>query len=211
MTDQRDVDRYVKDPSLLVDLCREVIEQLDSGDDSSEMDAMEAQLREISRTVERLERSSVPVPDVLRAEKTRLAAALCDKTGTAALHHLTEEFDEILKDLRTRLGQTGSNTKRKRSRSKLSRSPKTDKKVLREQIIRALKKSGGRARLADVIEDMGRHLKGKLLPGDLELRQDGKTIAWINNAQWERLRMVRDGILSSDSPNGIWELTEDYR
>lgn len=211
MTDHKNIERYVKNPSLLVDLCREIIEQLDSGDDNAEMDAMEAQLREISRTIDRLEKSAVPIPDVLRAEKTRLAAALCDKTGTAALHHLTEEFEEILKDLRTRLRQPGDSTAGKRSHGKRSRSPKTDKNVLREQIISALKKSGGRARVANVIEEMGRHLKGKLLPGDLELRQDGKTIAWINNARWERQRMVREGILSSNSPNGIWELTEDYR
>src|SRR3972149_3602023 len=211
MTDHKDIDRYVKDPSLLIELCREVIEQLDSGDDDAEMDAMETQVREISRTIDRLEKSSVPVPDVLRAEKTRLAAALCDKTGTMALHHLAEEFEEILKDLRTGLGQDRASTARKRAPRKRSRSPKTDKKVLREQIIRALKKIGGRARVADVIEEMSRHLKGKLLPGDLELRQDGKTSDWVKNACWERLRMVREGILRDDSPNGIWELTEDHQ
>jgi hypothetical protein len=70
---------------------------------------------------------------------------------------------------------------------------------------------GGRAKVADVLQEMGRQLKGKLLPGDLELRKDGKTIAWVNNAQWQRLLMVREGILKNDSPNGIWELAEDHR
>jgi hypothetical protein len=88
---------------------------------------------------------------------------------------------------------------------------KTNKHVLRENIIRALKKLGGRAKVADVLQEMGRQLKGKLLPGDLELRKDGKTIAWVNNAQWQRLVMVREGILKHDSPNGIWELAENHR
>lgn len=211
MTDHKDVDRYVKDTGLLIALCQEVIEQLDSGDDNAEMDAMEAQLREISKTIGRLEKASVPIPDVLRAEKTRLAAALCDKTGTMVLHHLAEEFEGILKDLRTRLGQNRTSPSRKREPRKHSRSPKTDKKILREYIILALKKYGGRARMADVIEEMSRHLKGKLLPGDLELRQDGKTSAWVNNACWERMFMVKDGLLKNDSPHGIWELTEDHQ
>lgn len=211
MSHEHNIDRYVKDPSLLVELCREVIDQLDSEDDDFEITAMEAQLREISRSIERLERSSVPVPDVLRSEKTRLVTVLCNKTGTAALHHLAEELEEILKHLRVRLRQGSDNTVQKKSRGRRSRSPKTDKRVLRDHIVRALKKSGGRARVADVIEEMGRQLKGKLLPGDLELRQDGKTIAWINNACWERWRMVQEGVLSSDSPNGIWELAEGHR
>ena len=37
---------------------------------------MEAQLREIARAIDKLDKLGVPVPDALRAEKTRLAAAL---------------------------------------------------------------------------------------------------------------------------------------
>ena len=63
------------------------------------------------------------------------------------------------------------------------------------------------ARQAAVSQQLARlRLEGLVMP-----RRDGKTIAWINNAQWERFLMVKEGILRSDSPNGIWELTEDYR
>jgi hypothetical protein len=78
-------------------------------------------------------------------------------------------------------------------------------------IIEVLKSRGGRAKVAEALEGVGERLKDKFLPGDLEVRQDGKTPAWRNNAQWERLRMVHDGVLRSDSPNGVWELSEGRR
>ena len=212
MSTDNDLTRFVKDPSLLVDLCREVIEQLDVGSDGADIGEREAQLREISRTIERLEKAGVAVPDVLRGEKTRLAAALGSTTeATQALSHLSEELEEVLQDLQARLRHDGENTGHKKARGKRSRTAKTDRLVLRENIIRALKRQGGRAQVADVLQEVGRQMKGKLLPGDLEVRKDGKTITWMNNAQWERLRMVREGVLRKDSPNGIWELAEDDR
>jgi hypothetical protein len=52
-------------------------------------------------------------------------------------------------------------------------------------------------------------MDGKLLPGDLAFRRNGKTIAWQNNACWERLKMRQDGLLRDDSPSGIWELVKE--
>lgn len=95
-----EVERYVKDPSLLVELCREVIERLDAGGDNGDTAAMEAQLREIARAIDKLDKLGVPVPDALRGEKTRLAAALgVSAEATQTLNHLADELDELLKEL----------------------------------------------------------------------------------------------------------------
>jgi len=210
MSHSSESNRYVKDPGLLVDLCRDVIDQLDAGNDFAETVSMETQLREISKAVEKLKKAGVSVPDPLRAEKTRLVAALgIQAEGMQALNHLADELDGILKDLKSRLGRDVISTVRK-SRVKRSKLPKTGKDVLREQIIRALKKLGGRAKVSEVLDEIEKQLTGKLLPGDIEVRQDGKTLAWRNNTQWERLRMVRDGTLCNDSPNGVWELSEEH-
>ncbi len=83
--------------------------------------------------------------------------------------------------------------------------------MLREHIIRALKKLGGRARVADVFKELGRQLDGKLLPGDTEWREATNEYAWQNNVRWERYQMTRDGALRIGSPRGIWELSEDHR
>lgn len=209
MSNENDISQFVKDPSLLIELCREVIEKIDEEYDCAECQEKEAQLREIAKAVERLEKMGVAVPDALRAEKTRLAAELGTETKAGqALRHLADELDVIIKELNARLGRGSDQPTAKKPRGKRSRSPKTDKETLRAHIIQALRKLGGRARVAEILEEMGKQLAGKLLPGDLEIRQDGKNIVWKNNAQWERLRMTRDGTLRSDSPNGIWELSE---
>jgi hypothetical protein len=207
-----EVERYIKDPSLLVDLCREVIERLGAGSGNGETAAMEAQLREIARAIDKLDKLGVPVPDALRAEKTRLAAALgVSAEATQTLNHLAVELEEVLKDLKDRIGRPPAPTLAKKLRSKRSKAPKTEAATLRYLIVEVLRTRSGRAKVAEVLDEVGERLQGKLLPGDLEVRQDGKTLAWRNNTQWERLRMVHDGVLRSDSPNGIWELSEDHR
>ncbi len=211
MSDRPDIDRLVKDPSLLIELCRSVVDELDSNTDDSNVSEREAQLREISKAVERLEKLGVAVPDVLRAEKTRLAASLAvHADSTQALAQLAGEFTDILKELKARLGQEPA-TAEPRAKGKRSRAPKTDKNVLREHIIRALQKLGGSGRVGDVIEAMGRQLEGKLMPGDLEWREATKEYVWQNNTKWERYRMTQDGTLRNDSPYGIWALTENAK
>jgi len=207
MSQTSNIERYAKDPSLLIELCRDVIDRLDTGSNNDDTAAMEAQLREIAKTIEKLEKMGVPVPDALRGEKTRLAAALSITAEDArALQQLIDEFEDLLKDLRSRLNVNTVPADGKPIRRKRSNSPKTDPQTLRAHIIAALRNLGGRGRVADVLDEIGKQLEGKLLPGDLEIRQDGKTLAWRNNAQWERLRMVHDGTLRSDSSNGYWEL-----
>lgn len=209
MSSDIDIDHYVKDPSLLVELCREVIDRIDSGPDDPKSAEKEVQLREIAKAIEKLEKMGVPVPDSLRGEKTRLAAELgIQAQARQALHHLAEELDAIIKDLNTRLGRSNVPQAANKPRKKRSRSPKTNKDVLRKYIVKALRTSDGRAKVADVIEEMGRQLEGKLLPGDMEWRESTGEYAWQNNAKWERYRMTQDGTLRSDSPRGYWELGE---
>ena len=57
MSDGVDRDCFVKDPGLLVELCRKVIDELDSGACDSGVVEREAQLREIAKTIERLEKA----------------------------------------------------------------------------------------------------------------------------------------------------------
>lgn len=208
----QDIDCFVKDPRLLIELCRDVIDRIDCVPDHADTGEKEAQLREIAKAIEKLEKMGVPVPDVLRAEKTRLAADLGTQSQSEqTLRHLADEFNAIVKDLNTRLGVRSAATNNKKPNIKRSHMPKTDKSVLRKNIIMALRTLGGRARVADVLEEMGRQLKGKLMPGDLEWRESTNEYAWQNNAKWERYHMTQDGTLRSDSPRGYWELGEGQK
>ena len=211
MNDGNDIDRFVKDPSLLVELCRDVIDQLDASSKEVAVAEQEAQLRAIAKAVEQLEKSGVAVPEPLRAEKTRLAAALAvHADAKQALAQLADEFQDILKDLRERLGQN-TTTPESKPRGKRSKLPKTPQNVLREHIVRALKTLGGRARVSDVIDEMARQLEGKLLPGDTVWREATNEPAWQNNAKWERFQMTQDGALRRGSPRGVWELGEGHQ
>ena len=96
MSNDIDIDRFVKDPSLLIELCHEVIDRLDSGPEDPKTREKEAQLREIAKAGEKLEKMGVAVPDALRAEKTRLAAELGIQTqAEQALHHMADELYAI--------------------------------------------------------------------------------------------------------------------
>ena len=212
MSEEKNIDRFVKDPSLLIELCREVIDEIDVSSDNAEIHERETQLREISKTIDRMVKAGVSVPDVLRSEKTRLVAAVSVQSDAShTLNMLADEFDNILKDLRK--GQIGQSQDAGvlKPRGKRSRSPKTNKKMIREYIINALKKFKGRAPVSEIIEEIGRQMDGKFLPGDTEWREATAQYIWQNNAKWERFRMTKEGILRSDSPRGIWELTEEHK
>jgi len=212
MSQASDIDRFVKDPSLLVELCRKVIDRLDAGSHDVERREKEAQLRAISKAIEQLEKTGIPVLETLRGEKTRLVADLGIKAeGAQALNHLVVEFEEMLKDLKARLGRVASPTPNKRTAGTRSRSPRTDMGIFKEQIILALRKFGGRAKATEIIEEVGKQLEGKMLPGDLEWNERNNLYAWQHKTQWARFHLTQDGTLRSDSPRGIWELSESHR
>jgi len=208
MSDSNDMERFDKDPGLLVELCQDVIDRLDVTADEALVAEQEAQLKVIARAVDQLEKSGVAVPDMLRAEKSRLVLALASYTESRQmLTQLADEFDELLKNLRERLGQNGAGAEIK-PRQKRSKLPRTSKEELRLLIIQSLESRHGKATVSEVKADLSKFLDGKLLAGDLEYRQDGKTRVWLNNVQWERLQMCRDGLIRNDSKSGVWELAQ---
>jgi hypothetical protein len=212
MSKDSDIDRFVKDPSLFVELCRKLIDRLDAGSHDVEIREKEAQLRAISKAIEQLEKTGFAVPETLRGEKTRLAADLGIKAeATQALSHLADEFEGMLKDLKARLGRGTSPSATKRATATRSQSPSTDKKIFEEHIIMALRKLGGRAKMAEVIKELDKQLEGKLLPGDLKWYEANKRYAWQSKTKWVSWRMKKEGRLRRDSPMGYLELNEDPR
>jgi hypothetical protein len=206
------VEDYTKNPDQLLGLVREVIDHLEAEDKKSEIAEMEAQLREIARAVEKLEKLNVPVPDALRAEKTRLVAAVSTQSDSAlALIRLTEGLEEIVKELKpTSVRNTEPKTSRRTGRQRSTR-PRTSARILRETIIEALRHYGGLASKRDVHRFIEEKLKGQFLPKDMERRQSTNDYIWKNNTDWERFKMIQEGILKKGSPIGIWELSEEYR
>lgn len=138
-----------------------------------------------------------------------MAAALAVRADSKqALEQLADALQDILKDVRKRLGQIEAVAPEPKPRARRPKQPRAPRTALREHIIQALKALGGSARVSDVMDQMARQLEGKLLPGDTLWREATNEPAWQNNTKWERLRMTQDGALRVGSPRGVWELGE---
>lgn len=68
----------------------------------------------------------------------------------------------------------------------------------------------GRASRAEVHEAVEKKMNTRLKAGDYELNRDGTT-KWSKQLDFQRLAMVHEGLLASNSPRGIWEITEAGR
>ena len=79
-------------------------------------------------------------------------------------------------------------------------------------ILQALVQLGGSGRVIEVLDRVERMMKEQLNKYVYEsLPSNPKELRWRNNAQWARLNLVQAGYLASDSPRGIWEISEAGR
>ena len=207
MNDMPDPAPFLNSPDLLLQLCMDVIAQLDERRQGQELDEQEKQLKEIAHTINKLEKTGVSVPDELRHLKTELVTELAVRDEiNNTIERLADGFEKVLQDLHSTIGRIDDKSPRK----KRSREPKTSREVLRKEIILALETLGGVGRVQQVLAKMEGQLEGNLLSRDMETLSSGDLV-WKKNAQWERYLMVMDGILKSDSRRGTWELSEAYQ
>ena len=95
---------------------------------------------------------------------------------------------------------------------RLKRGLRTSEDAFRKPILEALVELEGRAEMSKVLDLVEKKMQGILNDYDYQsLPSDPKTIRWRNTAQWCRNTMVREGLLKSDSPRGIWEISERGR
>jgi hypothetical protein len=95
---------------------------------------------------------------------------------------------------------------------KLQRGLKTPEREYRIPILQALVELGGSATMNEVLERVHNLMRHRLSNYDYQsLPSDPSTQRWQNTAQWARYRMVTEGLLSSNSPRGVWEITESGR
>ncbi len=100
---------------------------------------------------------------------------------------------------------------RKPSAKRLRRGERTLGEDYRLPILRALVALGGEAKMQQVLERVCAEMKGRLKPADLQPLPSGTELRWRNTAQWERFKMVNEGLLRRDSPRGIWAITDKGR
>lgn len=208
MSDKNEILNYVESPKLLLKLCREVIDELYVHKENSEIKEMETQLKEISKTIDKLEEAQVQIPEDLRRLKVDLISQLSVQDEIdSSLKELATGLEEITYYLKKRIGKDIDKFSSKIASSCQPVRLRTDRKTLRAEIIDILKANGGSGRINEIRIELEEKLKNRLLPGDLERRKSGELV-WWNNVCWERYKMTQDGTLKKNSERGIWELEE---
>ena len=75
-------------------------------------------------------------------------------------------------------------------------------------ILKIIEEMGGEAHVNDILPKVEADMRNILKPVDYELIPSGKDIRWRKKANRARYYMVEKGLLSSDSPRGVWSITQ---
>ena len=209
------VEVYVEDTDSLVDLVRAVVDDLQGTTQRPDWKHKEAQLREVSAAITKLEKAKFEVPDDLRRLKMDLVGELAVREeAEQRLEGLGKALADLAQELGHKVTEASSKpTKPSGTKKGGKRKPRADRTPmaeLRQVMLSALKDLGGSAHCREILDLMEQKLDGKLKTGDLELRKAGETV-WRNNTRWERQRMIDEGVLKKGSPIGYWELSETIR
>lgn len=118
------------------------------------------------------------------------------------VRQLQKEWEKIL---------AGGQTKKQRKKiehNKLKKGLRTPVDEFRIPIPEPLVELGGRGGIRNVLAKVEDKMKDKLTPYDFQgLKSNPSKIRWENTVQWCRLVMFKEGLLSHNSPRGIWEIT----
>lgn len=124
---------------------------------------------------------------------------------------LEKEWDD-LEDLRDKATPAVQEIVSKRFFGRSKRGDITPQEAYCAPILEILIEMGGSGKTKDVIAKVGPAMKGILKPKDYEKTTTrAKELRWENTTRWARQRMVDDGRLKPDSPNGTWEISQKGR
>lgn len=85
---------------------------------------------------------------------------------------------------------------------------RTAQSGFRLPILLALLALGGEATKAQVLLEISRSNLIDLKPGDSVFMPSSDSVQyWKNAASWERVSMIRDGLLANNSRFGVWKIT----
>jgi hypothetical protein len=94
----------------------------------------------------------------------------------------------------------------------LKRGVKTNSAEFRYPILAAVDRLHGSVQVGEVLRVVEEIMSAQLNIYDYQpLPSKLNSVRWKNTASWERHHMVQDGLLASDSPRGVWEITQAGR
>jgi hypothetical protein len=87
---------------------------------------------------------------------------------------------------------------------------RTKQSEFRVPILKSLIELGGKGTVKEVLKKVEIEMRKTLNGVDYE-KTPSRKIRWENTAEWERNKMRAEKLISSTSPRGIWEITENGR
>jgi len=100
----------------------------------------------------------------------------------------------------------------RRNLGKLRKGARTPESAYYRPLLEVLGQMGGSGKVAEVLDRVGKIRKPVLKEVDYQPpASNPDNLRWRNAAQWARNSMVNDGLLKSDSPRGVWEVSEAGR
>jgi len=138
-------------------------------------------------------------------ERSGTLTAFRDKVAA-----LRKEWDEIAAVAES---QEDEETKaERRNLGRLRRGLRTPMEKFYVPILQVLNEMGGSGKVADILDRVGKVMKGTLKEVDYDpLASNPDNLRWRNTAQWARNSMVKEGLLKADSPRGVWEIADKGR
>lgn len=143
--------------------------------------------------------------DVLRRLLLQVHAKPKASGGSMPLHEA--EVSSRQSDVRRRRGSSSSLPERRRRAPSNALLPEEEYEL---PLLRALAGAGGRLPTSEAIAAVGEALGDKLKPLDRESVRDGRA-RWEGRVQFVRLRLVEAGLMTSDAPRGVWEISDAGR
>ena len=107
------------------------------------------------------------------------------------------------KGVQTSVMRRGSGRRRKGER--------TSREEYYIPVLQALAGIGGKGKTAEVLDRVGELMEPILRNEDQARTSKSHEVGWRNYARWARGKLVKDGRMRSDSPRGVWEISENGR
>lgn len=169
--------------------------------DKSEINLNKEKLQTLEKSINDLyDKGLSNLTTELQREKTKIEESMHDYLNAE------EELLALKRKLRDLLDLILIDDKPERKRRR--RGEKTPQDAYIIPILESLIESGGEGRAADILGVVEQKIKGILKDVDYELLPSGIDIRWRNTAMWVKTDMKNQGLLKSDSPYGIWEISE---
>lgn len=114
-----------------------------------------------------------------------------------------EDYEQPIEEMISFLGIKDKSTiKIKRVRDAIPQ------KEYRIPILQTLLEKDGKATQKEVFKIIEQRMGNHFKEIDLQVLSDGYTKRWQKMVAWQRYIMIKEGLLRSDSPRGVWEITE---